>query len=100
MNLIKVVLAIVGQCIIPRVLSLEHLGREPNQGGAGQSWSEYYPSSFKRSAYEDAEEGLEDLKEDSEYDKVQNWMSFSLKFLCIKLTNFNTSWGWAVPSSG
>ena len=46
MNLIRVVLAIVGQSIIPRVLSLEHLGREPDQGVDGLSWSEYYPSSF------------------------------------------------------
>ena len=34
--------------IIPlaRVLSLEHLGHEPDQGWADHSRSEYYPSSF------------------------------------------------------
>ena len=46
MNLSKVGLAIVGLSIIPQVLSLDHLGHEPDQGGAGHSWSEYYPSSF------------------------------------------------------
>ena len=46
MNPTKVGLAIVGQSIIPRVLSLEHLGHEPDQCWAGHSRSEYYPSSF------------------------------------------------------
>ena len=43
MNPTKVGLAIVGQSIIPRILSLEHLGLEPDQGGAGHSRSEFYP---------------------------------------------------------
>ena len=30
-------LAIVGLSIIPQVLSLDHLGHEPDQGGAGHS---------------------------------------------------------------
>ena len=42
MNLTKEGLAIVGQSIIPPILSLEHLGHEPDQGGAGHSWSEYW----------------------------------------------------------
>ena len=39
MNLTKEGLAIVGQSIIPPILSLEHLGHEPDQGGAGHSGS-------------------------------------------------------------
>ena len=39
MNLTKEGLAIVGQSIIPPMLSLEHLGHEPDQGGAGHSRS-------------------------------------------------------------
>ena len=40
MNLTKVGLAIVGLSIIPQVLSLDHLGHEPDQGGAGHSQSD------------------------------------------------------------
>ena len=40
MNLTRVGLAIVGLSIIPQVLSLDHLGHEPDQGGAGHSQSD------------------------------------------------------------